>query len=92
MSELQNRSDTAARLVSRHLFSLVDDARKTGVPLEEVTIELAAHATCAALSFWTAEDLHSLIDVADDDEPLPGEVPVTIGHTVVIPLRRRMPC
>jgi hypothetical protein len=58
----------AAELVSQHLYSLVGDARRTGVKLEDVTIELAAHAACAALAFWTPNDLHALIDVAQDDE------------------------
>ncbi len=58
----------AAELVSQHLFSLVGDARRTGVKLEDVTIELAAHAACAALAFWTPNDLHALIDVAQDDD------------------------
>ena len=49
----------SARLVSRHLHSLFGDARREGVTHEELTIELAAHATCAALSFWPAEELHA---------------------------------
>ncbi|MCX8504621.1 MAG: hypothetical protein ORN52_11705 [Beijerinckiaceae bacterium] len=58
----------AAELVSQHLYSLVGDARRTGVKLEDITIELAAHAACAALAYWTPNDLHALIDVAQDDE------------------------
>ena len=58
----------AAELVSQHLFSLVADARRTGVKLEDVTIELAAHAASAALAYWSPHDLHALIDVAQDDE------------------------
>ena len=58
----------AAELVSQHLVSLVGDARRTGLRLEEITIELAAHAACAALAYWSPHDLHALIDVAQDDE------------------------
>lgn len=57
-------SFTVSRLVNRHLSALVNEARSSGLPLEDLTIELAAHANCAALSFWTAEDLHGLLDAA----------------------------
>ncbi len=58
----------AAELVSQHLVSLVGDARRTGLRLEDITIELAAHAACAALAYWSPLDLHALIDVAQDDD------------------------
>ena len=58
----------AAELVSQHLVSLVGDARRTGLKLEDITIELAAHAACAALAYWSPLDLHALIDVAQDDD------------------------
>ena len=61
------RQDCAARLVSRYLHALVAEARREGIPLDALTIELAAHATCAALSFWSAEDLRGLIEAAEDD-------------------------
>ena len=79
----------AAQLVSRHLLSLVGEARENDVALEDVTMELAAHAACAALAFWSALDLHALIDVADEDtidlsafESRPTDT--------VIPFRRRL--
>ncbi len=59
--------DVAARLVSRHLHVLLSEARSAGIPLEELTVELAAHAVCAALSFWSAEDLRQLIEAAETD-------------------------
>ncbi len=65
----------AAELVSHHLFSLVGDARRTGVKLEDITIELAAHAACAALAYWSPNDLHALIDVAQDEDAQREEVP-----------------
>ena len=61
----------SARLVSRHLRSMFGDAQREGVTHEELTIELVAHATCAALSFWPAKELHALIDIADEDTILP---------------------
>ncbi len=67
MIEDHARHDCAARLVSRHLHALVAEARREGIPLDALTIELAAHATCAALSFWSAEDLRQLIEAAEDD-------------------------
>lgn len=79
----------SARLVSRHLHSLFGDARREGVTHEELTIELAAHATCAALSFWPAEELHALIDVADEDTILPGNDPdLEPLPSKIIPFRR----
>jgi len=56
--------ETISRLVNRHLSALVSEARLNGIELEDLTIELAAHASCAALSFWTADDLHGLLDAA----------------------------
>lgn len=53
-----------SRLVNRHLSALVTEARSAGMQLEDLTIELAAHANCAALSFWSADDLHSLLEAA----------------------------
>jgi hypothetical protein len=53
-----------SRLVNRHLSALVTEARSIGLSLEDLTIELAAHANCAALSFWSAEDLHGLLEAA----------------------------
>ena len=80
----------SAQLVSRHLHSLFGDARREGVTHEELTIELAAHATCAALSFWPAEELHALIDVADEDTILPGDTAIKEVHTPkIIPFPRR---
>ena len=80
----------SARLVSRHLHSLFGDARREGVTHEELTIELAAHATCAALSFWPAEELHALIDVADEDTIVPGEpVRSEVSPSTIIPVPRR---
>lgn len=80
----------SAKLVSRHLHSLFGDARREGVTHEELTIELAAHATCAALSFWPAEELHALIDVADEDTILPGEASGSkISASTIIPFPRR---
>ncbi len=63
----QVRLDGAARLVSRHLYALVAEARREGVPLDALTLELAAHATCAALSFWSGEDLRQVIEAAEND-------------------------
>ncbi len=63
-----NGDDAAARLVSKHLHGLLAEARREGLSLEELTIELAAHATCAALSFWSADELRQLIEAAEDDE------------------------
>ena len=57
-------SVSVSRLVNRHLSALVEEAREAGIGLDDLTIELAAHASCAALSFWTAEDLHGLLDAA----------------------------
>ena len=57
-------SESISRLVNRHLSALVSEARHRGIGLEDLTIELAAHASCAALSFWTADDLHGLLDAA----------------------------
>ena len=62
MSVLTN--ETISRLVNRHLSALVAEARRSGIELEDLTIELAAHASCAALGFWTADDLHGLLDAA----------------------------
>jgi hypothetical protein len=53
-----------SRLVNRHLSALVTEARSVGLSLEDLTIELAAHANCAALSFWSAEDLYGLLEAA----------------------------
>ena len=55
---------SAARLVNRHLSALISEARQSGIELDDLTIELAAHASCAALSFWSADDLHGLLDAA----------------------------
>lgn len=57
-------SFAVSRLVNRHLSALVTEARSAGMQLEDLTIELAAHANCAALSFWSADDLHSLLEAA----------------------------
>lgn len=57
-------TESISRLVNRHLSALVSEARHRGIGLEDLTIELAAHASCAALSFWTADDLHGLLDAA----------------------------
>lgn len=57
-------SVSVARLVNRHLSALVNEARQAGIELEDLTIELAAHASCAALTYWTADDLHGLLDAA----------------------------
>jgi hypothetical protein len=51
-------------LVNRHLSALVTEARRAGIGLDDLTIELAAHASCAALSYWTSDDLHGLVDAA----------------------------
>lgn len=59
--------DVAARLVSRHLHALLSEARSAGIALDQLTVELAAHAVCAALSFWSAEDLRQLIEAAETD-------------------------
>ncbi len=65
-------TESISRLVNRHLSALVSEARRSGIDLEDLTIELAAHASCAALSFWTAEDLHGLLDAAAAEiEPRP---------------------
>jgi hypothetical protein len=84
----------AAELVSQHLFSLVGDARRTGVKLEDVTIELAAHAACAALAFWSPNDLHALIDVAQDDDlfekaPQGVNKPIQAASATIIPFPQR---
>lgn len=61
-----------SRLVNRHLSALVSEARQSGIGLHDLTIELAAHANCAALSFWSADDLHGLLDAAAAEiEPPP---------------------
>ena len=54
----------ASQLVHHHLSSLVSEARRIGVSLDDLTLELVAHANCAALSFWTEEDLHGLLEAA----------------------------
>lgn len=54
----------AARLVHHHLSALISEARRLGVSFDDLTLELAAHANCAALSFWTEEDLHGLLEAA----------------------------
>jgi hypothetical protein len=54
-----------SRLVSHHLHNLVAAARRQGLSLEDLTIELATHATCAALSFWTADDLIQIVEAAE---------------------------
>ncbi len=54
----------ASRLVSSHLMSLVGDARRHGIDLETITMELAAHATSAALAYWRPSDLHAMVDLA----------------------------
>ncbi len=79
----------AAELVSQHLFSLVGDARRTGVKLEDVTIELAAHAACAALAYWSPNDLHALIDVAQDEELLDSQQAAPSSFAVIIPFPKR---
>jgi hypothetical protein len=61
---LSRSSFDVSRLVNRHLSALVTEARSIGMPLEDLTIELAAHANCAALSFWSAEDLRGLLEAA----------------------------
>ena len=76
----------AAELVSQHLFSLVGDARRTGVKLEDVTIELAAHA---ALAYWSPNDLHALIDVAQDEELLDSQQAAPSLSAVIIPFPKR---
>lgn len=53
-----------SRLVNRHLTALVAEARRSGIGLDDLTIELSAHAHCAALTYWSAEDLHNLLDAA----------------------------
>lgn len=55
---------SVARLVNRHLSALISEARRSGIGLDDLTIELAAHASCAALSFWSADELHGLLDAA----------------------------
>ncbi len=75
----------AAQLVSQHLISLVGDARRTGLKLEDITIELAAHAACAALAYWSPLDLHALIDVAQDDDAAGFPVRAQRGECQVIP-------
>ena len=79
----------AAELVSQHLFSLVGDARRTGVKLEDVTIELAAHAACAALAYWSPNDLHALIDVAQDEELLDSQQAAPSLSAVISPFPKR---
>lgn len=60
-----NRSVVSvSRLVNRHLVALVSEARQSGIRLDDLTIELAAHASCAALSYWSADELHGLLDAA----------------------------
>jgi hypothetical protein len=80
----ENGMAKAADLVSHHLHSLVGDARRTGLTLEDVTIELAAHAAYAALAYWSPTDLHTLIDVAQDEKhPLPSAAPKPISATIL---------
>lgn len=55
----------ASRLVSSHLMSLVGEARRQGIDLETITLELAAHATSAALAYWRPSDLHAMVDLAE---------------------------
>ena len=57
-------TNSVALLVNRHLSALITEARQSGIELDDLTIELAAHASCAALSFWSADDLHGLLDAA----------------------------
>jgi len=82
----------AAELVSQHLVSLVGDARRTGLKLEDITIELAAHAACAALAYWSPLDLHALIDVAHDDDAAGFPPRPETGECKIIPFpKRRIP-
>ncbi len=75
--------DLTALLVSRHLHALLTEARAAGVPLERLTVELAAHAVCAALTFWSADDLRQLIEAAATDiareNDLLGTVPAGLA-------------
>ena len=64
---------SVSRLVNRHLSALLAEARQSGIGLDDLTIELAAHASCAALSFWSAEDLHGLLDAAAAEAEPAGE-------------------
>lgn len=54
----------ASQLVHRHLMALVSEARSSGIGLDDLTLELAAHANCAALSFWSQDELHGLLEAA----------------------------
>ncbi len=81
----------AAELVSQHLVSLVGDARRTGLKLEEITIELAAHAACAALAYWSPHDLHSLIDVAQEDDGAGEALLSEPNSAVIIPFPTKRP-
>jgi hypothetical protein len=81
----------AADLVSQHLISLVGDARRTGLKLEDITIELAAHAACAALAYWSPNDLHALIDVAHEDDRVDFESSLKQEGCVIIPFPSKLP-
>jgi hypothetical protein len=79
----------AADLVTHHLHSLVGDARRTGLNLEDLTIELAAHAAFAALAYWSPTDLHTLIDVAQDEKHGLDFEPSKPVSAVILPFRPR---
>jgi hypothetical protein len=56
-----------SEIVSRHVAAILADARRYGMKREDVTIALAAHAACAALTDWSPRDLYALIDIARED-------------------------
>lgn len=64
MMSTDHSAVAVSRLVNRHLSALVSEARQSGIPLDDLTIELAAHASCAALNYWSAAELRGLLDAA----------------------------
>ena len=53
----------AARLVARHLISLVGDASRHGIDLETVSKELPVHSASVALAYLPPSDLHAIVDL-----------------------------
>ena len=53
----------AARLVARHLISLIGDASRHGIDLETVSKELAVHRASVALAYLPPSDLHAIVDL-----------------------------
>ena len=60
----ESNAKDVSTFVNRHVAALISEGQTAGLDLDDLTIELAAHAMCAALSFWSEEDLHGLLQEA----------------------------